>query len=123
MSKGKDLTPLKLVDNLKEKIKIEFVNLVPEEEWDQLIKSTIDEFKEKELKMALKDILREEVKRILVKHITEITAIVWDPGQQRNMINNELRQMILSMAPQIITQMIQGQLQHAIENMRYSSNY
>ena len=118
MAKGSELTQVKLVDNLKKKIKLEFINLVPEAEWNNLITETITEFKTKELKNVLREELRIVVKEILTKHINEITNMVWDNTSQRQQVNNELRQMILSMAPELLTNMVQGSVQYALEQLR-----
>lgn len=122
MGKEVALTPDKLVDNLKEKIKVEFVNLVPEKEWDKLITETIAEFKSRELEKVLREELVNVIKGILKKHLDEITSTVWDNSQQRHVVNNELRQMILAMAPQLITSMISGQIHFALEQVKFNSN-
>jgi len=113
-----ELTPQKLIDNLKEKVKVEFVNLIPEKEWDEFIKDTIIEYKQEDLQKDLRVILQGEIKKIVIKYLNEHLGEIWDTKAQRQQLNQELKTLILALAPEILTGMVSGSIQYAIEALK-----
>jgi len=113
-----ELTPQKLIDNLKEKIKVEFINLVPEKEWDKFIKDTIVEYKRDNLEEDLKVILQGEIKKIVIAYLNDHLGEIWNTKSQRQQLNPELKTLILALAPEILSGMISGSVQYAIEGLK-----
>lgn len=123
MAKENELTPSKLIDNLKERVKIEFVNLVPDEEWDKLIKETINDFKEQDLKNVITQELRNHYQEVIKKYLAEKSRTgKYDDARQRYELDQGLEKIILAMAPQIFESMISEQIRQAL-NYLQQRNY
>jgi len=118
-----NITPSKLIDNLKEKIKVEFVNLVPEKEWDKLLKETVQDFKEKELKNVITEELKIHYQKEIKKYLTEKATSQWDSVAQKNVLDKGLENMIVAMAPEILKALMAESIRDAIYNMQQQNRY
>jgi len=117
------LDPKQLAENLRGKVKQEYVNLIPEEKWDAFITETVNDYREKELKKTITDELTAWVKQQVKDYLSNKSYTHWDNDKQRNILDDELIKGIEALAPQIFTSMIQGAVQYAIQNMRNGLGY
>lgn len=117
------LDPKQFAENLRGKVKQEYVNLIPEEKWDAFIAETVNDFREKELKKVVVDELTGWVKQQVKNYLSDKSYTHWDNEKQRSALDDELIKGIETLAPQIFTSMIQGAVQYALQNMRNGLGY
>lgn len=117
------LDPKKLAENLKGKVKQEFINLIPEAEWDNFLVQTINDFKKNELEKVIKNELSVIIKEKIAAYMQDNAQGSYNWKRQRTELNEELTKSIELLAPAIFTQIIQGAVQSHLQqisnNMRY----
>jgi hypothetical protein len=119
--------PAALMQGVRDRIKATFVSLIPDAQWEQMVKKEIDEFFkagdgysssrdlrssfQKEVNLALVDITKEKIK-VMMKSYQE-TA--WDNNAPK--INEELKKVLEVEAPKIFTSMFAQMFQSAVNGM------
>lgn len=110
--------PDDLAKNLKERVKQEFVNLIPESHWDKFIADTVKEFTDKELKDTIKEVLRTKSKEKVVEYLNDNLNGAWDTKKQRMAMDSRMKEMIVSLAPEMLAEMIEQMIMGVMQNMR-----
>jgi len=113
-----ELTPQKLLENLKEKIKVEFVKIVPEENWDKLIKESIDSFITKDFLTVLKAEIQIIVKKKVKEYLLKTFGDYYDQQTHDRRLNEELASLIRQQAPAIIESIFTDILARNMPNIR-----
>ena len=89
-----DLTPMQSVqEKIKARIQADFVNLIPEEMWDQLVASTISEFRSTKdargydqvppIKKMIDEALREQAQTAIREALDRVHVGTWDVAGNR----------------------------------------
>jgi len=134
---GTEVAPLTAVqEKIKDRIKDEFVSLIPDEMWSQMVQAVIDDFTrgkadryssstteapmKRMIREAIEEMCREKIKAELAQHVT-----TWD-GYGRRTVAEATEKMIRERAPEMLaaTQagMTQMLVENAIQNLRNSMN-
>lgn len=116
--------------SVREKIKDSFVSLIPDEQWNEMVKKELDEyFKQREegsgyrtyASMFTKDvhsILSEEVKVKVKEYLsTNFNAVWYNNGVP--VCNEKVEEIITKNAGKILSDMIGGTIQMALSNAGY----
>jgi len=116
--------------NVKDKIKDAFVTLIPDEQWNEMVKKEIDTyFKQTEARYDnrqyvsdftrdVHSILQQEVKEKVKQYLNENFNAVWyDNGVP--VCNAKVEEMITKNAGKILSDMIGGTIQMAMQNAGY----
>jgi uncharacterized membrane protein YheB (UPF0754 family) len=117
------LDPRKFMDNLKERVKTEFVNLVPPEQWENFILTEINRFKEVELKNLVKEELKKHVQEQVKQYLASKSEFQWNEETQRNELDKELLEGLSKLAPQMFVSIMNVVIKNFIEQMRYNPNF
>ncbi|MEK6882664.1 MAG: hypothetical protein AABY22_23785 [Nanoarchaeota archaeon] len=110
--------PEDLAKNLKERVKQEFVNLIPEAHWDKFIADTVKEFTEKDLKDVIKEVLRTKGKERVVEYLNDNLKGEWDVTKQRTVMDSRMKEMIVSLAPTMLAEIMEQMITGMMQNMR-----
>lgn len=136
-----EVAPLQTVqENIKAKIKAEFVNLIPDEMWTAMVESVVNEFINdkternyggdfKTTPSPLKQMIRAEIealaKGILKAELDRLTAGAWNDFGQ-NVATEALKKLIAGSLPDIVAAMQAGMVEIAVtatvNHMRNSMN-
>lgn len=134
-----DLSPLQSVqDNIKEKIKAEFVNLIPDEMWSAMVKSVVGEFTTDPVESRyngqhashqspLKQMIRSELEAMAKAHLKaeldRLGQVQWN-GYGNVMASEAIKTMIAEHFQDILASVQSGFVQMAVritvEQMRNS---
>ena len=111
----------KLAENLKERVRQEFVNLIPEETWDKFTKETIDSFIKNDLQKVMKEemanIIRQEIKSYLIN----LSYLKWENNKQ--VLDPELTKGLAEMAPAMFIDILKGAISYQLGNMANGMAY
>ena len=123
-----------ILKSVKDKIKEAFVNLIPDEQWDLLVKKEIDSYFEvkyvddyntrktvSDFKTDVYKILREEVEKRAKEYLVDNFQPVWNINGV-NKCNALIEEMIIHNSGKILTDMIGGVLQNALSSAGYQMN-
>lgn len=134
---GNDVAPLTAVqEKIKDRIKDEFVSLIPDEMWSQMVQAVVDDFTrgktdrhssstteapmKRMIREAIEEMCREKIKAELAQHVA-----TWD-GYGRRTVAEATEKMIREHASQMLaaTQagMTSALVDNAIQNLRQSMN-
>ena len=69
-----------LNDVVRDKVKETFVNMIPDDQWNTLVKKCSDDFMEKELPNLIKEELKAKMRASVAEELARATA----PGQWQN---------------------------------------
>lgn len=108
--------PVTFEDSVKERLKSIVADLIPEEKWENIVRSTILEFETKDLPALIKAELTEQYKTaIRAKFAKQEWQSKWTGvGQEASPI---VRQMLIDAAPAILAQMIGSAAQQTLYNL------
>lgn len=102
---------------LTDKVKKAFIDLLPEDKLDAFVNQVVQEFEETELKKLAMEVLRKHAQALLNAQINELTTPAWGPtGKQ--LINDELKQILIEAAPEMLANQIHQQAQMVLQNLR-----
>lgn len=124
--------PATLMQGVKDRIKATFVSLIPDEQWDQMVKKEIDAYFRLDsqgyrhelishFSITVRDVLQKEVyKRVESTLNSPEFSINWTGGKQTlpEIIKSEL----VTKAPEIFIASIEGMITNVILSMR-NKNY
>lgn len=111
--------PARLMDAVRDRIKAEFVALIPEDAWHKLIDGIVVEFMVK----GLKELVIEELKKEVGKRLCEYFSSQewngqWNMHTQNTDAGEQARKIITENVPAIVTAAIGYAFQGVIDGMR-----
>jgi len=110
--------PAKWIDDVKQKIKAEFVGMVPEDQWDKMVQTEIESFINQELKVLVKECLTEECKKRMTEFFcSDNWQGQWD-GNGYNILSKSVKDMIRDNMPAIIEGLVGSSLQGIMNSLR-----
>lgn len=117
--------------NVKDKIKDAFITLISDEQWNEMVKKEIDFYFQKkeerydnrnsssDFTKDVHSVLQQEVKDIVKQYLNDNFNATWyDNGVP--ICNAKVEEMITKNAGKILSDMIGGTIQMAIQNAGYS---
>lgn len=123
--------PSTLMQGVKDRIKSEFVSLIPDEQWQQMIKSEVDKFFKEtetgysnrtyasEFGILVRNLLTEEAKKRMAEYFSsQEFAGKWQNGQQA--ASKEIERMFIENSGAILANMFGGMFQMQLDNFRMS---
>lgn len=114
-----------LNDIVRDKVKETFVNLIPEDQWNELVKKCTDDFVKKELESVIKEELKKKMREKVSEELSSVVyASRWENGRQ---IPSQLIEMITkTLVPDIVTALMSGIVNEAVmqtaNNLRNNNN-
>lgn len=121
--------PSALMEGVRQRIKATFVSLIPEDHWEQLCQKEVDNFfKEKdrnsrndcyyesEFQGVCKQVLNEIAREKIQNFLSTYDSTVWENGNIK--ASDNLKEMIIKMAPEIFAATFSNMFQHAVQLMR-----
>lgn len=118
---GELLDPRKLAENLKERVKQEFVNLIPEGQWDKFLNDTIDDFKKNELQKVITDQIKIMAIDMVKSHLSQNSMTVYEGNKQT--MNDFIKEAVKEALPSMFTSMLQANLQQLLYNIQSNTRY
>ena len=112
--------------SVKERIKDSFVSLIPEAQWNEMVKKEVDKQEERYINTNyssnftkdVHSVLQEEVKERIKEYLAANFSDIWyDNGIP--ICNSKVEEMITKNAGKILTDLIGGTIQMAIQNAGY----
>ncbi len=117
------LDPRKFMDNLKERVKTEFINLIPPEQWENFILTEINKFREVDLKSIVKEELKKYVQEQIKSYLACRSEFQWNSENQRNELDKELLDGLAKLAPQMFVSVLNTVIHNFMEQLRYNPNF
>jgi len=123
--------PSRLMDGVRDRIKATFVSLIPEDQWEQMIKKEIDNFFGKKdyyrqnrdytnfeniCNKVFAEICENKVKEFLAAY----TSNTW--SNNAPIVSDDLKKMLIEKAPEIFLSILGGAMQNVINNMAAGFN-
>ena len=113
----------KVMEGVKDKIKATFVDLIPDDKWEEMIKTEIDKWLKSDnwnksefqqlVNKCLSEVIGEKLSALIKeKYISEI----WENGQIQP--TEELKKLIIENAGKVLLGMLGNEVQQALNNMR-----
>ena len=126
---GTELTNIDTIkDKVRERIQIEFVQLIPKEAWDALVSKEVewfmnykDQWTTDRSPSPLRQIVRKELEKIFIGQVKttlmkmEITS--WD-DDGKPMASEAVKKMVKEIAPELWEIAVAGVIQRAVEGLR-----
>ena len=108
--------PSKIMDAVRDRIRAEFVALIPEATWTEMIKREVDIF----LKAGLAVIVRAELQAEVTRRMADIFKTPewgnhWGPGAP---VSEEVKKLLVSHLPDIIEVTFGNMLQQLVQRMK-----
>lgn len=117
------LDPRKFMDNLKEKVKTEFINLIPPDQWENFILTEINRFREVELRNVIKEELKKYTQEQIKMYLASKSEFQWNNENQRNELDKELLDGLVKLAPQMFVSLLNSVIHNFMEQMRYNPSF
>lgn len=123
--------PSTLMQGVKDRIKATFVSLIPDDQWDQMVKKEVDDFFREsnsgydnrrytsEFKIVVWKVLEEEAK-IKIKGVLANPEFQTTYNGNKQELSKTIQDAIVAKAPEIFMQAIQGSIAYAVQQMRYN---
>lgn len=118
MDEIKKFDPNDIANTLKDKVKQEFVNLIPEEYWDTFIADTTKKFMENDLESVVKEALKADSNKKILTYLNEDLNNNWNAKKNRNVLDNRLKELIVNLAPQMFAEMMEQMIMTMMQNLR-----
>lgn len=129
--------PTNFVDKLRDKMKQSMIDLIPEEQWNSMLKSELDNFFNdktergayshntvpSEFKVAVRRIISEEVQK-KVKDM--LHSPEWEPYWKNNemLAGEKIAELLKEYGAQILNAWLSGAIQDVVQRMRsHAGNY
>lgn len=130
------IAPLSQVqENIRNKIKAEFVNLIPDEMWTAMVESVVEDFttgdrdqwgnrrQEPEIKRLIRSAIEDEVKTSIKAKMDELGASTWSSMGQRIM-SEAMTKLIADHFDEVLASvnagMVHLMINQAMNNLRHS---
>lgn len=123
--------PSRLMDAVRDRIKAEFVGLIPEDAWKEMVKSEVDNFlaprhepynNQRELPSLFQGVVLEELKTAVKAKMKEYLeskewATQWG-GQPMNTASEAVRKLVVEKSGEIMANVLGASMQAAVENLK-----
>lgn len=107
-------------DKVRDKIKRDFAEMIPEDAWDELVKKSVGDFIKKDLGAVVKEQLTEEVTSRLTAHFaSDGWKARWAEYGHSNDASKKVRDLIRNSLPDIITALFGGAIQDFINSLKF----
>jgi hypothetical protein len=115
--------------SVKERIKDAFVSLIPDEQWEQMVKKEVGSYFEvktegyqrgqsSDFTMDVHQVLKAEVDKRVKEYLQSNFTTVWDQNGVAK-CNQKVEEMITKNAGKILAEMIGGSIQMMLQNAGY----
>lgn len=143
MAEEKPLTPLtkfdpaSYIDKLRDKMKQSMIDIIPDEQWDLMLKSEIDAFFTDKVergsysqpdrkvpsafKQAAQKVLEEECKKRVAAMLQEPEWAGYWSGQ-KTIAGTKIGEMVQAHGAQIMTKWIEAAVQQVVSDIRFSAS-
>lgn len=135
IAKKTEFNPRAMADTLRDKIRLDIAQLMPEEQWRDFLEAAIKDFatettvpstwsggypstKASELSILAKEALVVESKKRLAEVLGD-SGLEGFWSHNKEVARQEIEKMIKGQGAKIFESMITGSIQHAIENLRF----
>jgi hypothetical protein len=123
--------PSTLMDGVKDRIKATFASMIPDEAWDTMVKTTVDEFFKKDMNQnnnyygnklsrfdfLVLEALQEESKRKIAEYLkTEEFTTVWN-GYGQPVISAKVKEMFIENSGQIFLGLLGNSFQMMMNDL------
>lgn len=123
--------PSQLMNGVRNRIKATFVSLIPDEQWEKMIKKEADNFfasREKptyydrdksgksEFQLVCIDVMNEVAKIKIGEYLEQYKNEIWNGNEL--VANEKLKQLLIEYAPQILASMMANKCQQVINEMK-----
>lgn len=103
-------------ENLVNKVKTEFANMIPEDKLDQFVQEVYREFEQKELKELVLKVIREQTTVLIKEKLEELGTTRWENNKQT--AHAEMRNIILESGPAMFANIMNDVAVRAIYNAK-----
>jgi len=114
-------TPMNLGDFKKvliEKVKTEFVNIIPDETIDKFIKDVTNEFIQSEMKNVALAVLHDYTKEQVKRYVDTNAMFRWNNEKNKNELIPEMKNILIEAAPSMFAEVMQQMVQNMMYQLR-----
>lgn len=122
--------PAQLMNGVRDRIKATFVSLIPDEQWEQLVKKEVDTFFAEDsryysrnnnrdpspFQQICRQVFEELTRDRLREYMSQFESSTWD--NQGPKLNEELKKMLIEAAPDLLVSMLRVQVQNVVNSMK-----
>lgn len=123
--------PSRLMDGVRDRIKATFVSLIPDEQWEQMIQKSCDDFfrevrrdynhsRSQDVCSDFQMVVREELSKYSRERIKVVmetyTSEIWENDGFKP--NDKIKELIIQYAPEIFASMFASRFQQCINDMK-----
>lgn len=106
-------------DSVKERLKSIVADLIPEERWDGLVRTTVQDFEKSDLPKLIKTELTEKYKKAIAAEFAKPEwQATWNNGAPA--ASAALNKLLVEAAPMVLASMIGGSMQVVLQQLQYS---
>jgi hypothetical protein len=129
MSEVQKFDPSTLMQGVKDRIKATFVSLIPDDQWDQMVKKEVDDFfksidtsyNSKNYRSAFGDVVRGELEKYVKEKISETLKhpdfdTLWTNNGYN--VSEDIKTRLINAAPQIFAATIENAMSTVIMNLK-----
>lgn len=125
--------PSKLMDGVRDRIKATFVSMIPDGEWEQLVKAECDKFfkieenyrgsyeKTSPFQDIVHKLLAEEVKTQVKAYLSKEWASAYWNGGAVEQLNENLKKLIVEKSGEVLLSTLGNMMQMTINSMKSNS--
>lgn len=132
MSEVEKYNPSKIMENVTDKIKATFAELIPDEEWKRLVQKQVETFmdrqndqwgnkKDAEFTVMCQTILKETARDHIKEYITEHFKQKFD--ENNKLIEDAVKDMVVNNSAEMFASIMYQSTNNAIAALRNSLNY
>lgn len=126
--------PSTLMQGVKDRIKATFVSLIPDEQWDQMVKNEIDDFfrnREEYYSRVNTSTFKQCVHECLSLYVKDKAreilsspdfSVNWNPDKQNYELSAMMRDELVNKAPEIFAAFLQNGIAHTIQQLRQQTH-
>ncbi len=106
-------------DSVKARIKSIVADLIPEDRWEAIVRSTVSSFEKDDLPKLIKSMMAEEYKKLVA---AEFAKPEWQQnwGDPAGPVSDAVKKMLVDSAPLILASMLSNTAQSIVDSLRYS---
>lgn len=104
-------------ENLTQKVKQEFVNLLPEDAVDNFVKDVVKKFEEEEMEKLAMDVLKEHAKKQLEDMLRSKSYGQWSSEENRKKVDPEIEKLLIKAAPKMFGNIMQEIAMNTFHNI------
>ncbi len=123
--------PSTLMDGVKNRIKATFVSLIPDDQWEVMVKKTADDFftqkdrsyynnktYQSDFDIVIRQVLEEKAKETIKEMLNSPKyQTMWDAN--RVILSDELNKQLVEAAPQMMANIMANMVQNVLSSLRH----